>query len=49
MTGVFYVPLRQHGDGTDTEQEAAQKVDSGEENSPTAPVGIRTRHLMENL
>ena len=45
MTGVFYVPLRSHGGGTDTEEESAHKVDSGEENSPDAPTGIRTRYL----
>ena len=32
-------------DGTDTEKESAQKVDPGEENSPAAPAGIRTRDL----
>ena len=26
MTGVFYVPLRQHGGGTHTEYESAHKV-----------------------
>ena len=34
MTGVFYVPLRYHGGGTDTEKELAHKVDSGEEILP---------------
>ena len=33
------------GGGTDTEQESAHKVDSGEENSPAAPAGIRARNL----
>ena len=32
-------------DGTDTEKESAQKADPGEENSPAAPAGIRTRDL----
>ena len=31
--------------GTDTEKESAHKVNSGEENSPAAPAGIRTRNL----
>ena len=31
--------------GTDTEEESAHKVNSGEENSPAAPAGIRTRNL----
>ena len=35
MTEVFYVPLR--GGGTDTEQESAHKVNSGEEISPATP------------
>ena len=29
----------------DTELESADKVDSGEENSPAAPAGIRIRNL----
>ena len=45
MTGVFYMPLRQHGVGTDTEKESAREVDSGEDNSPAAPAGIRTHNL----
>ena len=45
MTRVFYVPLRKHGGGTDTEKVSAHKVNSGEENSPAAPAGIRTRNL----
>ena len=45
MTGVFYVLLRKHGVGTDIEEESAQKVNSGEENSPAAPAGTRTRNL----
>ena len=45
MTGVFYVPLRSHGGGADTEKESAKKVNSGEENSPAAPGGIRTLNL----
>ena len=45
MTGVFYVPLWQHGGGMDTEYVSAEKVNSGEENSPAAPAGIRTRKL----
>ena len=45
MTGVFYVALRQLGGGTDTEEESAQKVNSGEENFPAAPAGTRTRNL----
>ena len=32
--------------GPDTEQETAHKVNSGEENSPAAPAGIRTRCLL---
>ena len=32
-------------DETDTEEESAQKVNSGEENSPAASAGIRTRNL----
>ena len=32
-------------DETDTEYESAQKVNSGEENSPAAPTGIRTCNL----
>ena len=31
--------------GTDTEEESAHKVNSGEENSPAAPAGIPTRNL----
>ena len=31
--------------GTDTEYESAHKLDYGEENSPAAPAGIRTRNL----
>ena len=34
------MPLQLHGDGTDTEKESAHKVNSGEENSPTASAGI---------
>ena len=45
MTRVFYVPLRKHGGGTDTEKVSAHKVNSGEENSPAAPAGVRTRNL----
>ena len=45
MIGFFYIPLRLHGVGTDTEQESVHKVDSGAENSPAAPAGIRTRNL----
>ena len=45
MTGVFYVPLREHGGGTDTEKESAHKVNSGEEDSPTVPARNRTRNL----
>ena len=45
MTGVFHVPLRWRGDGTDTGEESAHKVNSGEENSPAAPAGIRTGNL----
>ena len=45
MTGVFYVPLREHGGGTNTELESAHEVNSGEEKSPAAPAGIRTRNL----
>ena len=33
------------GGGTDTEQESAHKVNSGEENSPAASAGIQTRNL----
>ena len=33
------------GGGKDTEEESAHKVDSGEESSPAAPAGIRTRNL----
>ena len=44
--GIFYVLLRQHGGGTDTQtEESAQKVDPGEENSPAAPAGVGTRDL----
>ena len=32
-------------EGTDTEIRSAQIVDHGEENSPAAPAGIRTRDL----
>ena len=32
----------QHRGGTDSEEELAHKVNSGEENSPAAPAGIRT-------
>ena len=42
MTGVFYVPLRQQGGGTDTEYESAHKVNCGEENPPAPPAGNRT-------
>ena len=45
MTRVFYVPLPQHMGGTDTKQESAHEVNSGEENSPAAPAGIRTGDL----
>ena len=48
MTGVFYVPLWQHGGGTDTEEESAHKVDSGEVNSPAAPAGIRTTQTFDH-
>ena len=34
--------------GTDTEVESAQKVDPGEENSPAAPAGTRTRDLSKS-
>ena len=44
-TEVFYVPLRYHGGGTDTELESAHKVDSGEENYSAAPAEIRTGNL----
>ena len=43
MTGVFYMPLWWHWGGTDTEQESAHKVNSGEENSPAR---IRTPNLL---
>ena len=43
MTGIFYVLLRKHGGGTDTE--IGENGDPGEENSPAAPAGIRTRDL----
>ena len=33
------------GGGTDTEIRDSQKVDTGEENSPAAPAGTRTRDL----
>ena len=39
------LPLQLQGGGTDTEQESARKVNSGEENSPAAPAGILTRNL----
>ena len=42
MTEVFYVSLQYYGSETDTEWHSAHKVDSGEENSPADPVGIRT-------
>ena len=32
----------------DTEYESAHKVDSGEENSATAPAGIRTHNLFDH-
>ena len=35
--------------GTDTEQESAHKVNSGKENVPAAPAGIRTRTLSITL
>ena len=31
--------------GNDTKSESAHKVNSGEENPPAAPAGIRTRNL----
>ena len=34
------------GVGMDTEQESAHKVNSGEENFPTTPVGIQTGKLL---
>ena len=45
MTGVFYVPLGNTGVERTPNKESAHKVDSGEENSPAAPAGIRTRNL----
>ena len=45
MTGVLYVSLRQHGNGTDTDYKSAYKVNSGEEHSTAASTGIRTRSL----
>ena len=39
------MPLRQHGGGNDTEKESAQKIKSGEENSPAASARIRTHNL----
>jgi len=44
MTVVFYVPIRQHGGGTDTEKQPGHKANSGEENSPAAPAGNRARN-----
>ena len=40
------MPLWKQGGETDSENESAHKVDSGEENSPTALAGIRTRNLL---
>ena len=40
------MPLRQHGGGTDTEEESAHKINSGEENVPAASAGIWTRNLL---
>ena len=44
MIGAFYVQLSQGG-RMDTEKESAQKVNAGEENSPAAAAGIRTRNV----
>ena len=46
MTGIFYVLLSVVARGVERglpKSESAQKVDPGEENSPAAPAGIRTR------
>ena len=37
---VFYMPRQLHRGGTDTEQESAQKANSGEENSPATRVKL---------
>ena len=50
MTGVFYVPLRERGGGTNAEQESAHKINSGEENLPAAPAEIQTlNHWINEL
>ena len=50
FTGVFYVPLQLHGVEPTPNKDSAHKVNSGEENSPADPAGIRTRNLsMRNL
>ena len=43
--GSFTCHCGNTGGETDTKQESAHNVDSGEENSPAAPAGIRTRNL----
>ena len=42
MTGVFYVPLWQQGDGTDTKIRVRTESELGEENSHTTYAGVRT-------
>ena len=43
--GLLRATVVMQGGGTDTEQESAHKVDSGEENSPAASARIQTRNL----
>ena len=43
--GSFTYHCGYTGSGTDSEEESAHKVNSGEENSLAAPAGIRTRNL----
>ena len=43
--GLLYATAATHG-GTDTEQESAQKANSGEENFPDAPAGTQTHNLL---
>ena len=46
MTEVFYMLLQEQGSGTDTDEESAHNVNSGEENCPPAPAGIQTHNLL---
>ena len=45
MNEVFYVPLQQHREKMDTDQESAQNVKSREENLPATPAEIQIHNL----